>query len=76
MYCHGPVGTTQLVLYKEVNSIVSFKKGFTVDKYLKLVVKCTRLHIYVYAWMKSHALSYMCELIKVTVVVLYVNEYE
>ena len=24
MYCHGPVGTTESVLYREVNFIVSF----------------------------------------------------
>ena len=30
MYCHGPVGTTELVVYREVKCIVSFKRGSTV----------------------------------------------
>ena len=29
-HCHGPVGTTELVLYREVKCIVSFKRGYTV----------------------------------------------
>jgi len=30
LYCHGLVGTTENVLYREVKSIVSFKRGSTV----------------------------------------------
>ena len=45
LYCHGPVGTTQLVLYREVKCIVSFTTMREAPLYYsKLLLINLRLH--------------------------------